>query len=298
MPKSKEKTTTKDTISTSSSNLFNTVFSIITMLVLATGFLYYSYSVLPKALDQTEEAKTKKYVKDLEDRKGNEDKRKADRQKELLDKDPENLKFENSAVDMKTNFGSLKIDLKYAAAPKTTESFVRLTTRKYFDKIDFHRYVKGEGFTVIQGGDPTGTGTGGASAFGDKLPDEIFKVAPVKAEDGSGLISNDPEFIDPSLYSSLNKEKGTVTYKKGLIIMANSGPNTGGSQFFITLTDTTLPPAYTTFGVVRPESFGTLDKIFNDVGVIEKNQGTQGYESTTKDGKPDKELYIETVRTI
>jgi cyclophilin family peptidyl-prolyl cis-trans isomerase len=298
MPKTKEKITNQEPLLSTSSNLFNTAISLLIMFALAGGFLYYSYNVLPKALDQTEEAKSKKYVKELEDRKVNEDRRKEDRQKELLDKDPENLKFDNSAVDMKTNFGSLKIDLKYAAAPKTVESFVRLTSRKYFDRLDFHRYVKGDNFTVIQGGDPKGNGTGGESAFGTPLPDEIFKVAPVKGEDGKGLITNDPEFIDPSLYSSLDKAKGTVTYKKGLIIMANSGPNTGGSQFFITLTDTVLPPGYTTFGVVRQDSFSTLDKIYSEVGVIEKNQGTQGYESTTKDGKPDKELYIETVRSI
>jgi peptidyl-prolyl cis-trans isomerase B (cyclophilin B) len=215
-----------------------------------------------------------------------------------LDKDPENLKFENSAVDMKTNFGSIKIDLKYAAAPKTVESFVRLTSRKYFDKLDFHRYVKGDNFTVIQGGDPKGNGTGGASAFGTPLPDEIWKIAPIKAENGSGAILNNPEFVDSNLYPIFDKEKGTVTYKKGMIIMANSGANTGGSQFFITLSDTVLPAAYTAFGVIRAESFGTLDKIYNDVGVTEKNQGTQGYESTTKDGQPDKELFIETVRII
>jgi peptidyl-prolyl cis-trans isomerase B (cyclophilin B) len=296
MPKTKEKITNKEPLQNNPSNLFNTIISLFSLVILGAGFLYYSYNIFPKALDQTEDAKSKKYVKDLEDRKAGEDKRKEDRQKELIEKDPENLKFENSSVDMKTNFGNLKIDLKYAVAPKTVESFVRLTSRKYFDKLDFHRYVKGENFTVIQGGDPVGNGTGGASAFGDKLPDEIWKVAPIKAEDGSGLITNNPEFIDASLYSSFNKEKGTVTYRKGLLIMANSGPNTGGSQFFITLGDTVLPAAYTTFGVIDQESFATLDKINTDVGVIEKNQGTQGYESTTKDGKPDKELFIETVK--
>lgn len=298
MPKIKEKNLNTQSVSNSSNDLANTIFSILTLIVLGTGFLYYSYNFFPKVLDQTEDAKSKKYVKDLENRKVNEDQRKSDRQKEVLDKDPDNLKFDGAAVDMKTNFGSLKIDLKYAAAPKTVESFVRLTSRKYFDKLDFHRYVKGDNFSIIQGGDPKGTGTGGESAFGTPLPDEIWKVAPIKAEDKSGLITNNPEFIDASLYPNFDKEKGTVTYKKGTIIMANSGPNTGGSQFFITLNDTVLPAAYTTFGIIREESFATLDKVYKDVGVIEKNQGTQGYESTTKDGQPDKELYIETVRII
>jgi peptidyl-prolyl cis-trans isomerase B (cyclophilin B) len=298
MAKPKEKSAIKEPSAKTRTNLYNSIFSIISLIVLGGGFLYYSYNFFPKVLDQTEDAKSKQQVKDLETRKNNEDQRKKDRQAQLVTQDPADLKFDGVAADMKTNFGSLLIDLKYNAAPKTVESFVRLTSRNYFNKIDFHRYVKGDNFTVIQGGDPTGTSSGGESAFGTPLPDEIWKTAPIKATDGTGKITNDPEFTDSSLYSNFSKDTGTATYRKGLIIMANSGPDSGGSQFFITLSDTVLPAAYTTFGVIRPESFATLDKINKEVGVIVKNQGTQGYQSTTQDGQPDKELYIDTVKII
>ena len=298
MARSKEKPPSSQLIQTDPSRTFNIIVSIISTIVMASGFIYYAYVFLPNLLDQTDDAKSKRLVTALETRKTDEEKRKTDRQAALLSKDADNLVFNGAVANMKTNYGELVIDLKYNAAPKTVESFVRLASRNYFNRLDFHRYVKGENFTVIQGGDPSGNGTGGASAFGTPLQDEMWKVDPILATDKSAKITNDPVLNDPSLYADLNKETGTITYRKGLIIMAKSGaPNSAGSQFFITLADTVLPATYTTFGVIRPENFETLDKINKEVGVIVKNPGTQGYQSTTQDGQPDKELYIETVTT-
>jgi cyclophilin family peptidyl-prolyl cis-trans isomerase len=99
-----------------------------------------------------------------------------------------------------TRMGNFKIELFNDLAPKTCRSFMDLAERKFFDGIIFHRVI--DGF-MIQGGDPTGTGTGGP---GYTIPDEF----------GPGLAHDAP----------------------GILSMANAGPNTGGSQFFITLAAT------------------------------------------------------------
>lgn len=99
-----------------------------------------------------------------------------------------------------TSMGTFKVELFYDLAPKTCRSFMDLAQRKFFDGIIFHRVI--DGF-MIQGGDPTGTGTGGP---GYTIPDEF----------GEGVKHDAP----------------------GMLSMANSGPNTGGSQFFVTLAPT------------------------------------------------------------
>ena len=99
-----------------------------------------------------------------------------------------------------TSMGNFKIELYNDLAPKTCRSFMDLAERNFYDGVIFHRVI--DGF-MIQGGDPTGTGRGGP---GYTIPDEF---APGLAHDSEGVLS-----------------------------MANSGPNTGGSQFFITLAPT------------------------------------------------------------
>jgi cyclophilin family peptidyl-prolyl cis-trans isomerase len=118
--------------------------------------------------------------------------------------------IKNKKVTIETNKGTIVIELYPVDAPKTVSNFVYLATQKFYDGLTFHRYV--EGF-VIQGGDPTGNGTGGP---GYKFEDE----------------------------------KVTKSYKQGIVAMANAGPDTNGSQFFIMLEDVPLPPAYTIFGKV------------------------------------------------
>ncbi len=275
----------------------NNIISTILLLGFFAGFTYYGVSYLPQLLDQTTDAKEKRLAKDIEQRTKNEENRKFDRQQKILSEDPASLIFTNRTAMMKTNYGEIEIQIQDKAAPKTAESFIRLINRKYYDNTEFHRMVKADNFTVIQGGDPQGNGQGGESAFGTPLPDEIFTLKPIisQEEANKGAVTNDPIFTDPSLYTNFDKTRGTVEYRKGLIIMANAGPDTGGSQFFITLDKTILPASYTIFGSIPESSFSTLDKINKEVGVIVTAQGTQGYESTTQDGKPDKELYIESV---
>jgi cyclophilin family peptidyl-prolyl cis-trans isomerase len=125
----------------------------------------------------------------------------------------------NRIAVIKTNKGTIRAELLETEAPKTTENFRLLAERGYYDGIIFHRVIKG---FMIQGGDPLGMGYGGESAWGGKFNDEIDRKSP--------------------LYQG--------PYAAGTLAMANSGPNTNGSQFFIMHTDYPLPPSYTKFGRV------------------------------------------------
>jgi len=98
---------------------------------------------------------------------------------------------------MKTNMGEIKIKLFQKEAPKTVENFVTHSKEGYYNGLIFHRVIKD---FMIQGGDPTGTGMGGESIWGRTFEDEF----------------------DPALHNL-----------RGALSMANAGPNTNGSQFFI-----------------------------------------------------------------
>ena len=125
---------------------------------------------------------------------------------------------------LETNKGTIKVELFPDDAPLTVNNFVCLAEDGYFNNTPFHRIVKG---FVIQGGDPTGTGSGGP---GYKFADE-----PV-----------------------------TRDYERGTLAMANAGPNTNGSQFFIVLDDLRgkLPKNYTIFGRVT-DGMDVVDAIAN-----------------------------------
>src|SRR5215213_8007321 len=123
----------------------------------------------------------------------------------------------NRIAVIETNKGTIKIELLEQDAPKTTENFRLLAERNYYDGVIFHRVIPN---FMIQGGDPLGEGYGGESAWGGKFDDEIDR--------------------DSNLYSGV--------YEKGTVAMANAGPNTNGSQFFIMHIDYPLPPSYTKFG--------------------------------------------------
>jgi cyclophilin family peptidyl-prolyl cis-trans isomerase len=122
-------------------------------------------------------------------------------------------------VVLKTSQGDITLELDADASPKTVTNFVTLAKQGFYNNLTFHRVIPG---FMIQGGDPNGNGTGGASIYGSSFPDEITNA--------------------PQLYK--------VGYKKGVVAMANSGPNTNGSQFFIMESDYPLPPNYTIFGKV------------------------------------------------
>jgi cyclophilin family peptidyl-prolyl cis-trans isomerase len=123
----------------------------------------------------------------------------------------------NRTAVIETNKGTIKFELLEQDAPKTTENFRTHAANGYYDGVVFHRVIPN---FMIQGGDPLGEGYGGESAWGGKFDDEIDR--------GSDLYAG--------------------PYNKGTVAMANSGPNTNGSQFFIMHVDYPLPPSYTKFG--------------------------------------------------
>ena len=118
-----------------------------------------------------------------------------------------------------TDKGAIEIEFLPMDAPKAVENFRLLAEHGYYDGLTFHRIVKG---FMIQGGDPSGDGTGGESAWGGTFADEIKQDSPLYAGG----------------------------YKRGYVAMANSGPNTNGSQFFIMHQDYPLQPNYVIFAKV------------------------------------------------
>ena len=119
-------------------------------------------------------------------------------------------------ITIKTNFGDIQFETYDADAPKTVANFLALANKGFYDGLTFHRVI--DGF-MIQGGNPNGNGAGGPGyAFEDEL--------------------------------NPNTESYKEGYKKGVVAMANAGPNTNGSQFFIMLQDYSLPHSYTIFGKV------------------------------------------------
>lgn len=123
---------------------------------------------------------------------------------------------QNPTAVFETTQGNFEVELYPDKAPKTVENFIKLAQSKYYDGTIFHRVIKA---FMIQGGDPQGTGTGGQSIWGKNFQDEF----------------------SPSLKFD----------QPGLLAMANRGPNTNGSQFFITTAPTPwLNNKHTIFGKV------------------------------------------------
>jgi peptidylprolyl isomerase len=134
----------------------------------------------------------------------------------------------NGIVVLETNQGIIEIRLSTKVAPKTCENFDELVRKGYYDGTIFHRVIKN---FMIQGGDPTGTGRGGESIWGKPFSDEVTH--------------------------------GITFDREGLLAMANAGPNTNGSQFFITTAKTPwLNMKHTIFGEVI-SGYDVVKKIEN-----------------------------------
>ncbi|MFH0876972.1 MAG: peptidylprolyl isomerase [Candidatus Omnitrophota bacterium] len=132
----------------------------------------------------------------------------------------------NATIVLETTQGSFEVKLFGTLAPKACENFIGLVEKGYYNGVLFHRVIKG---FMVQGGDPTGTGSGGESLWGKPFEDEFR-----------------PE----------------ITFDRpGLLAMANSGPGTNGSQFFITVVPTPwLNMHHTIFGQVT-RGYEVVEKI-------------------------------------
>lgn len=152
-------------------------------------------------------------------------------------------------VIIATSVGDVGATLDAASAPCTVNSFLSLSEQGYYDDTPCHRLTTA-GIFVLQCGDPTGVGSGGPG------------------------------------YSFADELTGDEKYPGGTLAMANAGPDTNGSQFFIVYDDTELPPAYTVFGEVDPAGL----EVVQDVAA-------QGTANGAPDGPPKEKVQIESVTT-
>jgi peptidyl-prolyl cis-trans isomerase B (cyclophilin B) len=145
--------------------------------------------------------------------------------KEVSLPDGENVPSEGTVkVTLHTNVGDIGLDLDRSLAPCTVNSFVHLAEEGFYTDTSCHR-IGTEGLQMLQCGDPTGEGMGGP---GYMFADETFD---------------------------------SLTYGRGILAMANSGPDTNGSQFFMVYGDAPLPPSYTVFGTIDDEGLEVLDEV-------------------------------------
>jgi len=162
---------------------------------------------------------------------------------------------------MVTNDGSIGLQLDNAKAPCTVNSFVSLAQQGYFDDTPCHRLTASAALAVLQCGDPTGTGRGGPGyRFANEYPTNQFRP------------------FDPALQQA-------VRYPRGTLAMANAGPDSNGSQFFIIYRDSMLPPTYTVFGTVDDTGLATVDKIVE-----------AGITGDPDDGRPKSPVIVSAVR--
>jgi peptidyl-prolyl cis-trans isomerase B (cyclophilin B) len=275
------------------------IIALVVAVIAIAATLSVSFVLIPYITDQTDEAKASREKKETEAKAA---KDKQEKQSKLASEST-TLKIEEKSeflLGMKIKIADeeskdIKIKMVKSWAPKTVENFVRLTFRGYYNNMLFHRLVEEDNFKVIQGGDPTGNGSGGETASGDPLVDEIWAVKPVVSkneETNTSTITNDPKFIEPSLYADFDKTSGSVTYRKGLILMAKTqSPDSASSQFFITLDKTVLPADYTVFGVVQEESIPVLDYVSAEVD-------PQTNDENANLTRPSKDVKIEKVEIL
>ena len=141
------------------------------------------------------------------------------------------------SVSMVTDQGPIGLILNNAESPCTVNSFISLGAKDFFAGTQCHRLTTSPMLSVLQCGDPTGDGTGGPGyQFAIEYPTIQYQP-------------NDPAAQQP------------VTYPRGTLAMANAGPGTNGSQFFLVYKDSQLPPKYTKFGTIDETGLATLDKI-------------------------------------
>jgi peptidyl-prolyl cis-trans isomerase B (cyclophilin B) len=170
-------------------------------------------------------------------------------------------------VSLFTNQGEIPMILQREQAPCTVQSFLHLMRSKFYDDTICHRLTTYPTLSVLQCGDPSGTGEGGPGyQFRDELPTNL----PPAPTDPTGV---------------------RKVYARGTLAMANAGPDTNGSQFFLVYANSALRPNYTIFGTVLPEGLRTLDRIAA-AGVAADDPGAP------LDGRPALTTVIERARQI
>ncbi len=169
-----------------------------------------------------------------------------------------------TSLVISTNHGDIPVTLEPSTAPCTVNSFVSLAQQGYFDNTKCHRLTT-QGYYVLQCGDPTGTGMGGP---GYSYADELVK--------------NDPR-LQPCA-----SDGSVCTYNSGTIAMANAGPDTNGSQFFLVYGNSEFPPAYTVLGHMDASGLAVVKAIAaKGIGTVGMGPG---------DGAPKEPVTITSVK--
>ena len=164
------------------------------------------------------------------------------------------------SVSMATSQGNIGLLLANNESPCTVNSFASLIGQGFFNDTKCHRLTTSPDLAVLQCGDPKGDGTGGPGyQFANEYPTDQYPP-------------NDPKLKQP------------VLYPRGTLAMANAGPDTNGSQFFLVYKDSQLPPDYTVFGKIQDDGLATLDKI-----------AKAGVAGGGEDGPPAAEVTIKTM---
>ena len=164
------------------------------------------------------------------------------------------------SASMSTNQGNIGLQLDNAKSPCTVNSFASLAQQGYFNDTPCHRLTTTAGLAVLQCGDPTGQGSGGPGyEFANEYPTNQYQP-------------DDPALQNP------------VVYPRGTLAMANAGPGTNGSQFFLVYKDSQLPPNYTVFGTIDETGLATLDKI-----------AAAGVDGGGQDGKPATPVQVKSI---
>jgi len=164
------------------------------------------------------------------------------------------------SASMSTTQGNVGLMLDNGKAPCTVNSFVSLAQQGYFNDTPCHRLTTAEALSVLQCGDPTGEGNGGPGyEFANEYPTNQYQP-------------DDPKLME------------AVVYPRGTLAMANAGPNTNGSQFFLVSKDSQLPPGYTAFGTIDETGLATLDKI-----------GAAGVAGGGEDGAPSLDVKVKSI---
>src|SRR5712672_1400 len=165
------------------------------------------------------------------------------------------------SASMVTSQGNIGLQLDNAKSPCTVNSFASLAQQGFFNDTPCHRLTTSDGLAVLQCGDPTGQGSGGPGyQFENEYPTDQFQP-------------DDPKLGQP------------LVYPRGTLAMANAGPGTNGSQFFLVYKDSQLPPNYTVFGTIDQTGLATLDKI-----------AAAGTADGSPDGKPKNDVQVKSIQ--